>query len=382
MVRVLYTFEISHLILTAVILSCLAILWHGLRRPRQQKSGYSPRVSVLVAARDEENHLPRLLQSLANQNYSDDLCEFIIIDDHSTDTTASVVQEWVEKDSRFYLVRLKDDPSLMMGPKKRALLAGMEISSGEIIFTTDADCLVPPEWISGLLSHFSDRTAAVCGMIRFEKVNTIWERLTAFETSINTILNAAVIGSGSALSCFGANFAFRRSDFRAVGGYDHGGRSISGDDDLLLQRFHRARKPLVFCSNPNLVVSTTAPDTFDSFFRRKQRHLSAGKYYSLPWIVLAIFLYVCCLWNLFMTLLAISGFAKGWITFTGWGTLSFGLLLVYWRGISTLKLNSYWRWAIPAALLFPVYIALVYPLSLLPSPTWKGRNAKITVNWR
>ena len=144
----------------------LAALWIGLSRRPNRSSERRPTVSVLVAARDEEKDLPRLLSSLAAQDYPPELCEFVIIDDGSTDRTGEMIAKWAAKDERFKSVRLEEPDQRRMGPKKRALTAGLASSRGEIILTTDADCTAPPGWISEMAQCFDPGTSAVCAAVR------------------------------------------------------------------------------------------------------------------------------------------------------------------------------------------------------------------------
>src|SRR5262245_39018213 len=52
------------------------------------------KISVIIAARNEEKNIARLLTSLENQDYPKDLFEVIVVDDHSSDNTATIVQNF------------------------------------------------------------------------------------------------------------------------------------------------------------------------------------------------------------------------------------------------------------------------------------------------
>jgi cellulose synthase/poly-beta-1,6-N-acetylglucosamine synthase-like glycosyltransferase len=366
-------FQILQIVCLSIILLFLALLCWGLRRRRMPVSDWQPHVSVLVAARNEETDLPACLASLAAQDYAADRCEFIIINDASTDRTGSIIAEWKTKDARFKQVTLQDAPLESLGPKKRALKAGFEISSGEVIITTDADSLLPTNWIEGMVSCFDGETSAVCGLIRFNKSSRFWGRLAAFEAGINAILNAAVIGLGGALSCSGTNFAYRREAFLDTGGFDEGRHSISGDDDLLLQKLRSKGHGIRFFEHPGSTVQTRAPDSSRAYWSRKRRHLSAGRHYAAHWILLAAVVYLGCLSTILIGILAISGVESGASSWVSWGILSLSLLFVYFRGIIRLKQPLYLFWAVSAAVLFPLVFTLLHPLSLLPAPSWKGR---------
>jgi cellulose synthase/poly-beta-1,6-N-acetylglucosamine synthase-like glycosyltransferase len=365
--------QIMQIVCLSIILLFLALLLWGLRRRRFPASDWQPYVSVLVAARNEEANLAACLASLAAQDYTADRSEFIIIDDASTDGTGNIIAEWAARDARFKQVTLQDAPLESLGPKKRALKAGFEICTGEVVMTTDADSLPSSTWISRTVSCFDGETSAVCGLIRFEKPANFWGRLAAFEAGINAILNAAVIGLGGALSCFGANFAYRREAFLDAGGFDEGRHSISGDDDLLLQKLRSKGRSIRFCDCPGSTVRTRAPNSYRTYWSRKRRHLSAGRHYAAQWILLAAVIYLGCLSTVLIGVLAISGVEAGAFSWSGWGVLSLSLLLLYLRGTIRLRQPIALFWSIPAAVLFPLIFTLLQPLSLLPAPSWKGR---------
>ena len=187
-------------------------------------------------------------------------------------------------------------------------------------------------------------------------------------------MNAAVIGIGGALSCFGANFAYRRSVFQNAGGYDQSSRSLSGDDDLLLQKLRSAGARIRFCDRPETTVFTRGPENAGSYWQRKRRHLSAGKRYATHWILLAAIIYLGCLLTVVLSVLKLSGLFPGYFFLLAWGIFSLGLLLIFLRGAKRLAQKGWTLWAVVAALLFPISFIITHIFSLLPAPAWKGRT--------
>ena len=105
-----------------------------------------PKVSVIVAARNEEKSITTLLESLTQQDYPQELLEVVIVNDNSTDRTPIVVSEFISsrKGQPGARIRLIYNP---FSGKKRAVRYGIEKSTGEIILTTDADCIAGPGWV-------------------------------------------------------------------------------------------------------------------------------------------------------------------------------------------------------------------------------------------
>ncbi|MGA2419445.1 MAG: glycosyltransferase family 2 protein [Candidatus Acidiferrum sp.] len=95
-----------------------------------------PRISLLFAARDEEEKLPAALASLAAIDYPD--LEIIAVDDRSTDATARILDDFAAAHPRFRVVHVKELPAGWLG-KPHALQQAYEASHGEWLIFTDAD---------------------------------------------------------------------------------------------------------------------------------------------------------------------------------------------------------------------------------------------------
>ncbi|EEI91615.1 glycosyltransferase, group 2 family protein [Sphingobacterium spiritivorum ATCC 33300] len=105
----------------------------------------STTVSVLIAARNEEQVIERTINCLLNQDYPKELLEIIVIDDHSTDRTAEIVRLYAVKGVK--LLQMNESDKLN-SYKKKAISNAIDIAQGEIIVTTDADCRMGRHWLS------------------------------------------------------------------------------------------------------------------------------------------------------------------------------------------------------------------------------------------
>ncbi|NBC16539.1 MAG: glycosyltransferase, partial [Bacteroidetes bacterium] len=143
----------------------------GLRREvratmRREATDDAPRpfVSVLIPARNEAASIAACLRSLRATTYPDDRYEIIVIDDGSTDSTVERVRRFQQRHRPvaaeeqtlpaeapcLRLVQREGSP----GSKHGALLDGLQAARGELILTTDADCVVPPGWMSAMVNRF------------------------------------------------------------------------------------------------------------------------------------------------------------------------------------------------------------------------------------
>ncbi len=117
-------------------------LLSGLRKLKSYEAWGTPRVSVLICARNEESNIIACLDSIFSQNYPENLFEVLIANDRSTDETLSVLNSYKEKHPRLTIISIKEVlPHI--SPKKNAMTKLISSAKGEIILTTDADCIVP-----------------------------------------------------------------------------------------------------------------------------------------------------------------------------------------------------------------------------------------------
>ena len=114
----LITFLVLYLIQVAVFTVAAS-------RPRDEQGSTSrPLVSVLIAARNEEHNLSECLESVLNQSYDLGGFEVIVINDHSTDGTESICQEFARRFDYFSYANAREDSALK--GKSNALNQGIE----------------------------------------------------------------------------------------------------------------------------------------------------------------------------------------------------------------------------------------------------------------
>lgn len=261
-----------------IITGCYAAMrallaWAAWRHTPRHAS--QPFVSVIVAAHNEAATLPALLESLLNQTYP--RYEVIIVDDRSADATQAILTEWSARDERLTIVRLDDVPPDVT-PKMHALARGIARARGEILLLTDADCHVPPTWIVGMTAAFGPRTGVVIGYVRLRAANgTLFEQIQALDYFHMMAMTAAATKLGHPLGAGGANLAYRRTAYDAVGGFDAMPRGAVADDMLLLQRvLDRTAWRAAFCDDARAFITTPAEPTLQQLLQQRARWMAGG----------------------------------------------------------------------------------------------------------
>jgi cellulose synthase/poly-beta-1,6-N-acetylglucosamine synthase-like glycosyltransferase len=328
-----------------------------------------PTVSIIVAARNEEENIRYLLDDLNQQTYPQKKLQVIIADDRSTDKTWSIITEYKNKYNNFYGVKIAD-LSKTMTPKKHALTKAIEESNGEIIISTDADCRIPNTWVESMVDTFDEETGIVVG---YSKIDTELESFFDHYQSIDFLAlmsaNAGSLGWGNAWTGSGQNLAYRRSAFDKINGFNPVADKISGDDFYLVQAISKIAKAK-YNINPTGFVKTKSSENVSKFISQRIRWASnTKKLFNTDYFFL-LFLFV----NLFTnTILLSTLLLKSYWQFLpmlfGIKFLFDTIVLFYGSKLfkTEIKLNSYLLWFF----LQPFYTPLLAIFSMLGKFRWK-----------
>ncbi|NIR51577.1 glycosyltransferase [candidate division KSB1 bacterium] len=261
----------------------MAFLIFGLWRLKQNQVEGTPKVSVVVAARNEEQNLRRCLEALTHQSYPRERLQLIVVDDRSQDGTREILNHYRSKlPELLKTIRIAENET-HPSSKKHALTRGIARATGEFIFTTDADCTPPSAWISEMASLFAPEIGIVIGPAPITAKNELWDKLMGLNTLAKEFVAAGAAGWNLGVTCTGRNLAYRKAVFHEVGGFNNIAHSLSGDDDLFLQEVTGAtRWRVTYSLNPNTAVPSQAKKNLSSFVTQHRRHASAGQYYTKP----------------------------------------------------------------------------------------------------
>ncbi len=358
-----------------IYLSACLIAFSGHFRNLEEREGYTPSVSVIIAARNEEKNIGGLLDDLLNQDYPSEKLEIVVVDDCSDDNTRGIVEDFIAREGRIHLLETRFSKS-QYSYKKRAVNEGIHSSGGEIIMTTDADCRVSPGWVRGIVKFFNPGVDLVAGHVIVEGGGLIgW--LEALELTGIQAMAAGFMNAGFPITCNGANLAYRRSAFEKVEGFEGIGRIVSGDDDLLMQKIAQEQnKRVVYISDMKTAVYSGAAETAVEYLNKRARWSSKIYYYpSISAIVLLsaffVFFTAVPLW-LLLALLGFSGFGP---LIWGFGMKAAGdFILTLYGAIKMRRLRL--MLIFPAAEILHIpYIIFVTLKGFFGTFEWRGRRS-------
>jgi cellulose synthase/poly-beta-1,6-N-acetylglucosamine synthase-like glycosyltransferase len=239
-------------------------------------------ISILIPVRDEQETILQCLNSILAGSYPKHLFEIIVIDDHSTDNTAQLVRSL--NLSNIHIIELKEHVQIIKNQpfKKKAIELAIGKAQGELIVTTDGDCIVPTDWLKYIASFYeTEGKRFIAAPVCFYEENSFFEKFQSLDyIGMMGITGAGVQGRFTHI-CNGANLAYEKKLFYEVGGFRDIDHVASGDDVLLMQKVAKLYpEALGFLKNPEVTVLTRAKPTIKDFVYQRLRWASKSSSYT------------------------------------------------------------------------------------------------------
>ena len=271
------------ILISIFYLAILVWLSSGITQvPKNKNPAFLPGVSIIISAHNEQKNITNLLESIINQQYSGEY-EVLIANDRSNDLTKKIINDYSENYNYIQLIDIKET-AIGWGNKKWALNQCIDKSKYNIILQTDADCIPKRNWISSMVNGFSDPDVVFLSAPAplYDKDNQLSE-FYKLDSLAQDALSAAGISRNLSFSCTGRNMGFLKNTFIDINGYDTIEHYISGDDDLLLQKFATLSDGKIsFNFNSDSVVLSPPPESMSAFLNQRLRYGSKSfEYYKL-----------------------------------------------------------------------------------------------------
>jgi len=259
------------------LISFLAIFIRGRRLPELQEF---PKISVWVAARNEEENIIRCLKSLAELDYPQDQIQILIGNDGSEDRTEELVREFILGKPKFQLIPITEQ--LGKAEKKANVLAQLaHASTGEYYLVCDADIQVKPTWAKGMLRHFSNGVGVVSATTLIDD-SSFFAKMQRFDWLYYMGLIKSAAGLGIPCTAVGNNMAVSKEAYWATGGYENIEFSITEDFKLFRAILDQGYGFRHLCNAKSTSISAAAPD-LKTLLKQRKRWLEGGKELPLYW---------------------------------------------------------------------------------------------------
>jgi len=342
------------------------------------------RISVIIAARNEEANISRLLEAMQAQTYPKAFFETIVVDDHSTDGTAAIVREF----PTVRLMNVKEDN--INSYKKKAIETGIGAATGDWIITTDADCLPSPRWLETMAAFKENKQAVfVAAPVVIECNSSVLQLFQAMDFMVLQGITGASVHKKIHAMCNGANLGYERNAFKDVNGFSGIDQIASGDDMLLMHKIWKKYPQRIhYLKSKEAIVSTQPVKSWREFFSQRIRWASKARSYDdksiLPVLLLVylfnlsfVVLLVACCCSALGKPPATEEFSSWWVFILGLWIAKTLIELPFFYSVAKFFDKS---WAVFYFFFFqPLHIFYTIGSGLLGQLgkyRWKGRTVK------
>jgi peptidoglycan-N-acetylglucosamine deacetylase len=218
---VLFSF-ISFLLITMIIY---------LFKKRKKYETYTPNLSIIIPAYNEEKNIKNCIESVINSKYDEKLIEIIIVDDKSTDNTSKIVKKIINNNPNINI-------KLVYGEHKgkaQALNIGVKHSKENIIMCLDADVIVEKNTIQKLISPLKKEiVGATNAVVLIKKPKKMIEHFQYIEYYMNSLIRISFANVyKNSIWFFGAIACYKKEVLDKVGGFKND--TLTEDMDICLE---------------------------------------------------------------------------------------------------------------------------------------------------
>jgi cellulose synthase/poly-beta-1,6-N-acetylglucosamine synthase-like glycosyltransferase len=252
----------------------LLVVWP---RPALSPLAGTPKVSILIAARDEEATIERCLRALAQLNYPASQLEILIGDDASTDDTMALVQRFIADKPQFRLLPIRQKLGTARG-KSNVLAHLCRAATADTFLITDADMAMAPDWVQTMLAAAPEGVGVVTGITTAS--GNLFGRLQGLDWLFGLNLIRVLTDLGLPITAVGNNMLVTRAAYESIGGYEALAFSITEDLQLFEQIVRQGWGFRNIIMPQALGISVPQP-TVRHLLRQRKRWMKGAV--RLPW---------------------------------------------------------------------------------------------------
>jgi cellulose synthase/poly-beta-1,6-N-acetylglucosamine synthase-like glycosyltransferase len=332
------------------------VLWFHFRLVlhKEKQVDYLPPVSVIIAARNEEDNLFKNLPFILEQDYPE--FEVIVINHQSKDESQHILKAMAKEYDRLKVINLEPNKHLKTGKKLPLTIAIKGARHNHLLFT-DADCQPKSnDWIKNMGNSFKNKEL-VLGYGPYRKEKGMLNRLIRLDTAMIGLSYLSMALGRAPYMGVGRNMGYTKDLFFKNDGFKSHYALQSGDDDLFVQENAR-KKNYSVCLVEDAFMYSEGEKSFTDWIKQKGRHFTTTGYYKVfKKLLLGIYpLSLILMHSFFISLVFIKEFF--------WSAmLVFGLIILFkWiiSGLALHKMKETW-----IAFIFPfwdLFYAFLAPL--------------------
>lgn len=248
----------------------------GGAKKQECKENLEP-VSIVIAARNEEDNLMEHIPLIMEQNYPE--FEVIVVNDSSWDDTQEILKALQIQFPNMHLIHLDEEKQNMQG-KKFAITLGIKAAKHELILLTDADCKpLHKNWIREMAATMTESKSIVLGFSPYSKKKGWLNKVIRFDTLMIGLQYLGMAKAGRPYMGVGRNLMYRKELFFSVGGFKSHYSVQSGDDDLFINQVANKRNTAVQFA-PEAQTISEPKQSWGDWKKQKKRHFTTLPHYK------------------------------------------------------------------------------------------------------
>lgn len=361
-----------------LLIGSLIYGWRKIPEFSLTNSEAETRFSIIIPFRNEAENLPELLKSLNQIRYPATKFEILLVNDESEDASEKICADFIQNHPDLN-IKLLQNNHRSNSPKKDAILTAVENARFEYLLTTDADCVVPEDWLQIFNDFISEeQPKLIAGPVQLKKVRTrrplfqIFEELDVLSLQAS---GAGGFGINQAFMCNGANLCYEKEAFLKAGRFSGNENVVSGDDVFLLQKFQQQNLKTAFLKSEAAIVETNPQQSLQQLISQRIRWAAKTPAYTSLFAKSAgIIVFFTNLMLVIGALLALLKFIPSQpllFLFLFKFNADFILILSAAKFFQREEVMRSYFWA---GFVYPFFSTFIAVLSLFKGFEWKGRS--------
>lgn len=247
--------------------------FYKLKYKKSELSTSIDRVTIIVAFKNEENNLPVLIKSLVDQSCQQ--FDVLLIDDNSTDNSYYIANNLTSQLKNFSLYKNNSSS------KKRAIEQAISLAKTSGIITTDADCIIPNNWIQTIInsSVIVLNDMVIMPVLMTPANNSFLSHFQCNDYAALQMTTVGMAGINNEIMCSGANLYFTKQLYNSCK-LSLCFEQLSGDDMFLMLEAKRQNYKISYLLNSYTAVKTPSEIGLTNFINQRIRWGSKAKHYS------------------------------------------------------------------------------------------------------
>ena len=371
--------------LYAILIFSFAIGFLRLNNFKDNSKKHETQFSIIIPFRNEAKNLPNLLNSITELKYPSELCEFIFVNDDSIDDSVAIIQKVLDTISQKSEINRTDITIIdtirnSNSPKKDAITTAIKHAKHDWIVTTDADCLLPKNWLHTFNSFIQQNNPKmIVAPVNYRTKNSFLHRFQLLDFMSMQGTTMGGFGIDFPFMCNGANLAYKKEEFIKLNGFDGNNHIASGDDVFLFEKFiENDKKSVRFIKSKEAIVSTFPVNSWVDLINQRVRWAAkTGNFKSIRVKLIGLLVLVINLSILFSFLGAVFqqiSYTKPLVLFT------FKFVVDLLLFIPTIKFfkqeKSFLQSYLLSSLIYPFFSSWIIFKSIFSNYQWKGRHFK------